>query len=106
MSAKWAVISPVVSPFAYNDRTISSTPVSRRCRNFADLRLEAAVPVPRHLDLHLPGGFGQHRLRPGPVADVGGLPVLRSSVLLMLQVLAHLLVQRRLQHRLGELLEQ
>lgn len=31
-SAKWAAISPVVSPFALNDNTISSTPVSRRCR--------------------------------------------------------------------------
>ena len=33
-SAKWAAISPVVSPFALSDNTISSTPVSRRCRFF------------------------------------------------------------------------
>jgi hypothetical protein len=33
-SAKWAAISPVVSPFAFSDNTISSTPVSRRCRYF------------------------------------------------------------------------
>lgn len=33
-SAKCAAISPVVSPFALKDRTISSIPVSRRCRFF------------------------------------------------------------------------
>ena len=33
-SAKCAAISPVVSPFALSDNTISSTPVSRRCRFF------------------------------------------------------------------------
>lgn len=33
-SAKWAAISPVVNPRAVSDNTISSTPVSRRCRFF------------------------------------------------------------------------
>jgi hypothetical protein len=32
-----------------------------------DLRLERAVPVPGHGDVHL-ADLGQHRLRPGPVA--------------------------------------
>ena len=32
MCWKWALISPVVNPLAYNDKTISSTPVNRRCR--------------------------------------------------------------------------
>ena len=31
-SAKWALISPVVNPFAYNDSTTRSTSLSRRCR--------------------------------------------------------------------------
>ncbi|MDH6279924.1 hypothetical protein M2284_003664 [Rhodococcus sp. LBL1] len=31
-SSKWAAISPVVRPFADNDKTISSTPVNRSCR--------------------------------------------------------------------------
>lgn len=31
---KCAAISPVVRPFALSDNTISSTPVSRRCRFF------------------------------------------------------------------------
>jgi hypothetical protein len=50
--------------------------------------------------------MGQHRLGPGPVADVGRLRALEDPVLLMPQVLGHLLVQRRLQDVLGELLEQ
>ncbi|MDA4104239.1 hypothetical protein MMON44395_22070 [Mycolicibacterium monacense DSM 44395] len=32
MSAKWALISPVVSPRAYSDNTTSSTSVRRRWR--------------------------------------------------------------------------
>jgi hypothetical protein len=58
------------------------------------------------LELDLPSGVGEHRLGPGPVTHVGGVPVAGGTVLLMPQVLGHLLVQRRLQHVLGELLEQ
>ena len=71
-----------------------------------DLGFERPVTVAGHLDLDLPGRLSQDRLRPGPVADVGGVPLLGSAVFLMTQVLSHLLVQRRLQHRPGELLEQ
>jgi hypothetical protein len=69
-----------------------------------DLRLECPGPVPRHLQLHLAAGLGQHRLRPGTVAHVPRLRV-RRAVLLMTQVLGQLLVQRGLDHRLGQLLE-
>ena len=34
ISAHFAEISPVVRPLAYSDSTISSTPLSRRCRFF------------------------------------------------------------------------
>ena len=67
---------------------------------------EPAVAIPGHLDLHRPGRSGQHRLRPGPVAHVAGLPPLRGAVLLMTQVLGHLLIERGLKHRFGQLLEQ
>jgi hypothetical protein len=69
-----------------------------------DHRLKGALPVARDVDLHMPGGLGQHRLGTGPVADVGRVPVLGGTVLLMPQVLGHLLVERGLQHALGELL--
>ena len=36
-------------------------------------RLEGPRPVPGHLDADLAGALGQHRLGPGPVADVAGL---------------------------------
>jgi hypothetical protein len=83
---------------AYSDTTIWSTRDSRRCRFPHDLRLECPGPVYGHLDLDLTGGLGQHRLGPGAVADVAGLRV-RLAVFLMAQVLAQLLVRRRLQHR-------
>jgi transposase len=68
-----------------------------------DLRLERAVPAARHPDGHLAGAPGQHRLGPGAVAHV---PRRRLAVLFMPQVLGHLLVQRGLQHRLGQLFQQ
>jgi hypothetical protein len=71
-----------------------------------DDRFEGALAVPGDLELDLPGRMGQYRLRPGPVPHVGRVPVSDRTVLLMAQVLGHLLVQRRLQHVLGELLEQ
>jgi hypothetical protein len=42
-----------------------------------DLRLERPVPVPGHLEPDLAGAPGQHRLGPGPVADVPGLVACR-----------------------------
>ena len=53
----------------------------------------------------MPGGLGQHRLGPGAVADVAR-PGPGRVVLLIAEVLGHLLAQRRLDHRLRELLEQ
>ncbi len=71
-----------------------------------DHRLEGALPVAGDLELDLAGGVGEHRLRPGPVPDVRRVSLTGSTVLLMAQVLGHLLVQRGLEHVLGELLEQ
>ena len=96
----------MVNPWAYSDEHDLIDPGQPALPLLHDHRLEGAVPVPGHLDLDLPGGLGQHRLGPGPVADVGRVPVLGGTVLLMAQVLGHLLVQRGLQHALGELLEQ
>ena len=69
------------------------------------LRLERAGPVTRNVDLDLPRRLGEHRLRSGAVADVAR-PGTGRVVLLIAQVLGHLLVQRGLEHRLGQLLEQ
>ena len=70
-----------------------------------DLRLERAIPVPRHLDADLataprsaPSWAGCRCARSRPIAG--------RAVLLMAEMLGHLLVQRRLQHRLGQLLQQ
>jgi hypothetical protein len=70
-----------------------------------DLRLERPGPVPRHVDLHLAGRLGQHRLRSRAVPHVPRLGP-GQAVLLMPQVLGDLLIQRRLQHRFGQLLQQ
>ena len=68
-------------------------------------RREMTTTVPWHLDLDVAGGFGEHRLRPGAVADVARSRAGRV-VLFVAEVLGHLLVQRGLQDRLGQLLEQ
>ena len=65
-----------------------------------DLRLEAAVPVARHLDLDR-ADLGQHRLRPNAVAGVAAVAPGRI-VLVIAQVAADLLLQRGLHHRLGQ----
>jgi hypothetical protein len=70
-----------------------------------DLRFERARPIAWNLDLDLAGVLRQHRLRPGAVADVA-CPGAGRVVLLITQVLGHLLVQRGLQHRFRQLLEQ
>src|SRR6476619_6630319 len=91
-SAKWALISPVVNPFAYNDSTTRSTSLSRRCRLPTITGAKVPVPVPRNLDLHLPGGVGQHRLGAGAVAGVAIVAAL-DGVLVVAEVLAGLLLQ-------------
>jgi hypothetical protein len=48
-----------------------------------DHRLEGTVAVSGDVELDLTRGVGQHRLRPGPVADVARLPILRGTVLVM-----------------------
>lgn len=63
--------------------------------------LERAIPIPRDIDAHLAAAFGQHRLGPGAVTDVSGLVTSQ-----LVPVRAQVLVQRRFQHCLGELLEQ
>ena len=69
-----------------------------------DLRLEAALPVARHLDRHLAEVTLQH-LAALAVAGVA-LGVADRVVLLMAQVLGHLGFQRPLHQQFGQLLEQ
>jgi hypothetical protein len=69
-----------------------------------DLRLEAAVPVTGHFDLDR-SDVGGHRLGPASVAGVGG--VLAGRVVLVIaEVVGDLTFQSRLQHPLGQLLQQ
>jgi len=105
-SAKCAEISPVVNPFAYNEIATASTSDRRRCR-FATIT-GSNVPARSRgtLNVDLPRGVGQDRLGPGAVADVPARTTRRRVVLLMAQVLGHPLLQRRLQHRGGDRLEQ
>lgn len=70
-----------------------------------DHRLERPVAVPGHVDLHIAERVGQQRLRPFPVPGVA--PVATSRlVLVVAEALGHLLIQRGLDHRLGQRLEQ
>ena len=64
------------------------------------LRVEAAVPIPRHLDLDR-ADLGEHRLRTGPVAAVAMVAAIRS-VLLIAEVLVHLDFQAGLEDLLGQ----
>jgi hypothetical protein len=65
-----------------------------------DRRLERAIPITRHLDLDR-ADLGQHRLGPGAVAGVAAVAAHRV-VLVVAQMLTHLGLQRRLEHRLGQ----
>src|SRR6202008_2559814 len=67
-----------------------------------DLRLEAAVGVPRHVDSAGPD-LSEHRLGPSAVAGVAAAPPSRV-VLVIAQMLGHLRVQRGLEHILGQLI--
>jgi hypothetical protein len=65
-----------------------------------DRRIEGAVPVPGHIDLHRPD-LGQHRLGPGAVAGV--VPVAPDRVVLVVaEAPGDLLLQGRLEHSLGQ----
>lgn len=71
-----------------------------------DLRGEGVRPVTGHVVLDMTGGLGQHRLR-RPVAHGSPSPdprSIRCGRAGRSQVLGHLLVQRGLEHRLGQLL--
>jgi hypothetical protein len=69
-----------------------------------DLRLERRLSVPRDLDLDRPD-LREHRLGACPVTAVAAVASCRV-VLLVAEVLAHLGVQRRLEHALGQLAQQ
>jgi len=79
-------------------RTSSSTAARCSWRARPTHRSATATRTPRRRS--------RCRAGTGPVAHVGGVPVLGRAVLLMTQMLGHLLVQRRIQHALRELLEQ
>src|SRR5262249_27848943 len=93
-----------VRPRADSDSTISSTPVSRRLALLDDLRLEACLPIPRHLDLDRTD-IGQHGLGPHPLPAVAPAGA-RRVVLLIAEVVGDLALQGGLQHPFGQLLEQ
>jgi hypothetical protein len=95
ISAKCALISPVVGPLAYSDSTISSTPLSRRWRFLTICGLERTSPVPGHVDADLAGALGQHRVGSGAITHVPR----RLAVPFMPQVLGQPLVQRQLIRR-------
>ena len=69
-----------------------------------DHRLEAALPIPRHLNGDLTG-VGQDRLGAFPVAGVAPVPTDRI-VLVIAQMISHLLLQGGFEHRLGERFQQ
>lgn len=66
-----------------------------------DHRGEGALPITRDGDLDRPDVVSQHRLGPDPVT---GVPAVAAGdlVLVIAQMLRHLLVQSRLDHRLGQ----
>src|SRR5689334_14071216 len=103
-SARCALISPVVNPFADRDSTMSSTPAQPPLPLAHDLRIETALTVPRHSNLDRPD-IGEHRL--GPTA-VAGVPAILPGrvVLLIAEVVGNLPVQRGLEHPLRQLLQQ
>src|SRR6478735_6042157 len=67
-SAKCAAISPVVSPRRERQDDLID-PVQAPLPFPDDARLEGAVPVPGHLDLHR-ADLGEHRLGPCAIAGV------------------------------------
>jgi hypothetical protein len=69
-----------------------------------DLRIEARVGVPGDVDLDR-ADLGQHRLGPDPVTGVAAVPADRI-VLVVTEMPGHLLLERGLQHPLGQLVQQ
>lgn len=69
-----------------------------------DLRLERGLGVAGHLDGDRPD-LGEHGLRPPPVAGIPAVAAL-GLILLLPQVLVHLGLERRFEHRRGQLVEQ
>ena len=104
-SAKCALISPVVRPFAYNDSTTASTSVSRRCR-FVTITGSNVPSRSRGTSISTwPALSVSTVLVAGAVAGVAAVPAL-DGVLVVAEVLGHLLLEGGLDHRLGERLEQ
>ena len=90
----YAEISPVVSPLAYSDSTISSTPVSLNCRlrticgsNVQARSHGTLMPTSPVLSVGTVFDLVPFRV-PGLVAN--------RAVLVMARMLGHLLVQHRL----------
>ena len=83
---------------------LSSNPANRVAALRHDLRLEAALPVPRRLDPHRPV-IGPQRLRRRPVAGVPR-PARRRLAALVAEVIGQLGVHRPLDQPLGQLREQ
>ena len=67
--------------------------------------VERGFTVTRHVDLHVAAGIGQHRLGPLPVPGVAPVAANRF-VLVVAEMLAHLLIERGLDHRLRQRLQQ
>jgi hypothetical protein len=90
----------VVKPFALTDKTISSIPVTRRCRflticgSNVDSVSRGTSMVTGPISVSTPPGAGI------PAVAALGL------MLLIPQVLVHLGLERRFEHRRGQLVEQ
>jgi len=69
-----------------------------------DLRLETAITIAGHVNRYR-ADLGQHRLTTGAVTTVATIAAGRI-VLVVAQVVGDLTLQRRLQHPLGQLLQQ
>ena len=68
-------------------------------------RVEAAVPISRHLDLDRTHRIGQHGLRAHPITRIAAVTAI-DRMLLIPQMRGHLLIQSGFQNSLGEQLQQ
>ena len=94
----------MVNPRADSDNTISSTPVSRRCRFFTICGANEAS-MSRGTSISTGPISVSTVLRPHPVAGVAAVAADRI-VLVIAEMLRHLLLQRGLQHPFGQLVQQ